>query len=250
MESFNVKDVKDRLIVALDVNSEDKALELVNQLKGRVGLFKVGSQLFTAFGPPLVNKIISQGEKVFLDLKFHDIPNTVSSATIEAAKLGVYMVNLHSMGGIEMMQQCVKEVADFCQKEGIRQPIILAVTILTSLDQSMLAQLGIEVPLIEQVIKLASLAQEAGLDGVICSPQEVITLRQALSRDFILVTPGIRPSWSITDDQRRINTPAQALAKGADYLVIGRPITRAESPAEALEKIMVEIKEGLSGGKR
>lgn len=243
MGKIEFRDVKDRLIVALDFDSEEKALFLVKQLGGKIGLFKIGSQLFTACGPQLVKKIITQGEKVFLDLKFHDIPNTVSSAAAEAAKLGVYMMNLHAMGGLEMMQRTIEELAHCCDKEGLRQPLIIAVTILTSLNQWMLAQLGIEETMIKQVIKLASLAKKAGCEGVVCSPQEVVPLRQKMGKDFILVTPGIRPSWSAADDQRRINTPAQALANGADYLVIGRPITRAEDPPEAVDKIIAEIKD-------
>lgn len=237
------KGIKERIIVALDVDSEEKALALVKQLRGEVGMFKIGSQLFTACGPSLVKKIISQGEEVFLDLKFHDIPNTVASAAVEAAKMNVSMLNLHAMGGIEMMQKTVTAIANYCKTQGSKKPIVLAVTVLTSLNQIILNQLGIQETVNGQVIKLASLARQAGCYGVVCSAHEVEYLRNNLGEDFILVTPGIRPSWSGTDDQKRINTPAEALAKGADYLVIGRPITSAQNPIEAVAKIIAEIKD-------
>jgi orotidine-5'-phosphate decarboxylase len=239
----NTNNIKDRIIVALDLDSEEKAFALVNQLRGKVGMFKIGSQLFTACGPSLVEKIINQGEKVFLDLKFHDIPNTVSSAAIEAARMGVSMLNLHAVGGLEMMQKTVADINQYCKNEAKKKPIILAVTILTSINQAMLDSLGFRVTITDQVIKLAQLAQQARCDGVVCSAHEVLLLRQNLGQDFILVTPGIRPSWSSTDDQKRINTPVEALAKGADYLVIGRPISKAENPIEAVTKIITEIKD-------
>ncbi len=239
----NTNNTKDRIIVALDLDSEEKAIALVNQLRGKVGMFKIGSQLFTACGPSLVKKIISQGEKVFLDLKFHDIPNTVSSAAVEAARMGVSMLNLHAVGGLEMMRKTVTDINQYCKIEGKKKPTILAVTILTSINQAMLDSLGFRVAISEQVIKLAQLAKQARCNGVVCSAHEVLLLRQNLGQDFILVTPGIRPSWSATNDQKRINTPAEALAKGADYLVIGRPITKAENPIEAVAKIITEIKD-------
>ncbi len=237
------QDPKDRLILALDVDSKKEAERLGDLLKGYVDIFKIGSQLFTAFGPEVVTSVTNKGGKVFLDLKFHDIPNTVAKACVEAAKLGVYMMNVHAMGGKEMMRQCKEAVFEFCLKEQRPQPMVLGVTILTSIDQALLKkELGIDHPIEEQVLHLVQLAKEAGLDGVIASPKEIGIIREACGEDFLIVTPGIRLSGSERNDQRRTAAPKEAIRSGADYIVVGRPILDAEDPVAAVEAIIKEIK--------
>ena len=237
---------KDRLILALDVDSKKEAARLFDLLKDYVGIFKVGSQLFTALGPQIVSTIIEKGEKVFLDLKFHDIPNTVAKACVEAARLGVYMLNVHAMGGKEMMRQCKETVFEFCLKEQRPQPMVLGVTILTSIDQALLKkELCIDHPVEEQVLHLAQLAKEAGLDGVIASPRETEIIREACGEGFLMVTPGIRLSGSKKNDQRRTATPKEAIQSGADYIVVGRPIIEAKDHVAAAEAIIKEIEEAL-----
>jgi orotidine-5'-phosphate decarboxylase len=227
------------IIVALDVDSRTQALKLVGQLKGRAGLFKIGSQLFTAEGPELVREIVRQGEKVFLDLKFHDIPNTVTKAVLAAAGLGVSMLTLHTGGGLKMMSAAASALSQW--RGSAERPQLLGVTVLTSLTHEDLAQVGVSADVGTQVARLAKLAEQAGLDGVVASPAELGLLRGQLGRRMKIVTPGIRPSGSDMHDQSRIATPAAALQAGADYLVIGRPITASSDPAASLEKVLSEL---------
>jgi len=233
--------VKDRLIVALDEPDRDSALRLVERLSGTVGMFKIGSQLFTAEGPELVRQIISSGERVFLDLKFHDIPNTVAGAVESAAKLGVSILNVHTLGGSEMMRAAAHAVGD----RGllwITRPAVLGVTVLTSMDRADLADVGITSDLSSEVVRLAALARDSGLDGIVASPHEIRLIRECITAErFIILTPGIRPAWSDKADQKRIATPAAAIRDGADYLVIGRAITDSPDPRAAAERILEEI---------
>jgi len=224
------------LIVALDFADAQQALDLAQQLNPSDVVLKVGKQLFTAEGPQLVRRLVSMGFRIFLDLKFHDIPNTVASAVKAASDLGVWMVNVHASGGQTMMEAAVKALADVPQR-----PLLTAVTVLTSMDEAALQQTGVARPLEEQVKVLASLARQSGLDGVVCSAREALFLRDLLPAPFCLVTPGIRPAGTSTDDQTRIMTPAQAVSAGVDYLVVGRPITKAANPAEAVQKLLAEM---------
>src|ERR1043165_1459788 len=216
--------VRERLIVALDLDDLELATELVRSLAREVGMFKIGKQLFTHAGPQAVRLIQDLGGEIFLDLKFHDIPNTVAKASVEATRLGVKMFNVHASGSLEMMRTTVKEVRRVCRQENCRRPIMLAVTVLTSLNQDDLKRVGVDGKVADQVVRLALLSQEAGMDGVVASPHEVGDIRQACGRRFVIVTPGIRPSASGKDDQQRVMTPADAIAAGVDYIVVGRPI--------------------------
>jgi orotidine-5'-phosphate decarboxylase len=237
---------KDKLIVALDVDSADLALDLFEALRGLVGMFKVGSQLFTATGPDIVRQIVASGGRVFLDLKFHDIPNTVAAAGIEATRLGVSIFNLHASGGAEMMRRAAEAVAETAAKEGLAKPRVIAVTLLTSLNQQSLNQIGINGEPISVVTRLARAAAECGLDGVVASPQEIEIIRQTISRpNFVIVTPGIRSSTNPSDDQRRTLTAEEAIRSGADYLVVGRPILNADDPADQARKFVDEIESAL-----
>ncbi|HXF76702.1 MAG TPA: orotidine-5'-phosphate decarboxylase [Methylomirabilota bacterium] len=233
--------MRERLIVALDVDSLEQARHLVRLLAGEVGMFKIGKQLFTHAGPQAVRLIEDLGGEVFLDLKFHDIPNTVAKAAIEATRLGVKMFNVHASGSLEMMVTTVKEVERVCRQEKRRRPIMLAVTVLTSLNQDDLKRVGVEHKVADQVVRLALLTQEAGMDGVVASPQEVADIRAACGRGFIIVTPGIRPADSGRNDQQRIMTPADAVRAGVDYIVVGRPIVEAENPLSAARSIVAEM---------
>ena len=224
------------IIVALDFPSADKALELVERLAPERCRLKVGKELFTRGGPALVEQLVSKGYDVFLDLKFHDIPNTVAAACRAAADLGVWMVNVHAQGGRRMM-----EAASEALQQSSHQPLLIAVTILTSMGEEDIHEVGLAGSPADNVKRLATLAQSAGLNGVVCSPNEVAMLRETISNDFQLVTPGIRPSWSAKGDQTRITTPADAMALGSNYLVIGRPITGADEPLEALAMIEDEL---------
>ena len=243
--------MRDKLIVALDLPTGGAATRMAEKLQGHVGMFKVGSELFTAEGPVTVRYLVTTGHKVFLDLKFHDIPNTVRAATREAAELGVSMVNVHASGGRKMMEAAL-EGACFALHPPVQggggtgggaeaRPKVLAVTILTSLEMQDLEELGVSGTPVEAVIRLARLAQSAGLDGVVASAREISALRQACGPDFLIVTPGIRPASTATNDQARIATPASAIAAGADYLVVGRPITGALDPVAAAEAIVAEM---------
>ena len=238
-------DAKEKLIIALDVDSADAAMSLVNELNPYVGAFKVGLQLFTAEGPSFVRRLVDKGAKIFLDLKFHDIPNTVAKASVEAARLGVWMFNLHAGGGSEMMRTAILETSETCERETQARPKIIAVTVLTSSNEDTLRETGVEGETESQVLRLAALTAECGLDGVVASPREINAIRAGIERkDFLIVTPGIRPVFATKDDQKRVMTPAEALRKGASYLVIGRPVTAARDRVEAAEKIINEISEG------
>jgi len=225
---------RDRLIVALDLPDAARARAMVDRLAGKAGMFKVGNQLFTAAGPELVREIVGRGEKVFLDLKYHDIPNTVAGAVSSAGQLGVSLVDVHALGGAEMLQAAVGALPAM----GIR---LLAVTILTSHGEAGLAATGISGSMADAVRRLAVLAREAGADGVVASPHEVALVREACGPDFLIVTPGIRPSGSARGDQARSATPAAALAAGADYVVVGRPILEADDPGAAAAAIVREM---------
>lgn len=226
-----------KIIVALDYADADSALKLVSQLDPQLCRLKVGKELFTAAGPQFVEKLTQSDFGVFLDLKFHDIPNTVAKACSAASNLGVWMLNVHASGGLEMMQAAKQAVDSSAQK-----PLLIAVTVLTSMNQQTLNQIGVHTELATHVLNLATLTQQAGLDGVVCSAMEAQSLRAKLGKDFCLVTPGIRPANASKDDQSRIVTPADALALGSSYLVIGRPITKAENPLAALQAIHAECK--------
>ena len=241
----------DRVLVALDVATARDALTLADQLRGVVGGFKIGSQLFTSTGPGIVRTLVDRGDQVFLDLKFHDIPNTVAGAVTAATELGVWMVNVHAAGGAAMLA-AARDAADrTAAARGVRRPLVIAVTVLTSLDADMLRATGVASGPEDQVIRLAKLAHDEGLDGVVASPQEVRGIRQRCGDDFLIVTPGIRAAAGTPDDQRRTATPAGALAAGSSYLVIGRPITAASDPRAAAEGIAREIaRADASGGAR
>jgi len=225
---------EDRLIVALDVPSADDARSLVRRLGGTVGMFKVGNQLFTEAGPGFVHELVGEGERVFLDLKYHDIPTTVFKAVESACRLGVSLVDVHALGGRAMMEAARDAVP-------VGGPGLVAVTILTSHDQRSLEAVGIPASVEDQVGRLAALAKDSRLDGVVASPKEVSLLRQAFGPDFVIVTPGIRPSGSGTDDQQRAATPLAAVKAGATFLVVGRPITEATDPAGAAKRIVEEM---------
>jgi len=229
------------IIVALDTASKEHALDLVRTLRGQVSMFKVGLELFTSAGPTIVKEIKTLGAEIFLDLKFHDIPNTVARASAEGARLGAAMITLHLSGGAAMIRRAVDEVEAVCSLHRIRRPALLGITVLTSLGDESLASLGVHRPLQDQVLSLAGLGQEAGLDGVVASPRELAPLRARFGPDFVLVTPGIRPEGSPADDQVRTLTPREAVEAGADYLVIGRPITGADDPAAAARDILRSI---------
>ncbi len=227
-----------KIIVALDYADAPSALALAKQLDPKLCKLKIGKELFTAAGPQLVEQLVALGFPVFLDLKFHDIPNTVAKACEAASKLGLWMLNVHASGGSKMMEAAREGVA----RSG-HSPLLIAVTVLTSMDQAGLQQLGVNTPIEQHVLYLATLAQQSGLDGVVCSAQEAPLLRQNLGSEFCLVTPGIRPADASLDDQSRVVTPPQALAMGSSYLVIGRPITKASDPLAALTLIHQSIQQ-------
>jgi len=228
---------QNKIIVALDFPDAASALALVDRLDPALCRLKVGKELFTVAGPDLVRALVARGYEVFLDLKFHDIPNTVAAACRAAAGLGVWMVNVHAAGGRRMMQAASEALAELPQR-----PLLIGVTVLTSMSAEDLAETGIAAAPADQVMRLAGLTQACGLDGVVCSAQEAALLRQRLGEDFRLVTPGIRPAGSEAGDQRRVMTPTQAIAAGATDLVIGRPITAAADPVKVLQSINDEIR--------
>lgn len=226
-----------KIIVALDYANKNEALEFISKVTPELCKLKVGKEMFTRLGPDFVRLLVNKNFDVFLDLKFHDIPNTVAKACVAAADLGVWMINLHASGGRKMMENTVEYLSDF----GKDKPLLTAVTVLTSTDKADFVELGYTNSIEEQVLRLATLAKESGVDGVVCSSQEAACLKQSLGKEFVLVTPGIRPAGSSQDDQSRIMTPEQALANGSHYLVIGRPITQSADPLHSLIAINQSI---------
>lgn len=224
---------RDRLIVALDFPTPAKALALVSSLSGGVSIYKIGLQLYTAAGPAIVQAVAASGAKIFLDLKLHDIPNTVAKAVSAAGELGVAMLTVHLCGGTVMLKAAMEAKPPHLS--------LLGVTVLTSATQETLGELGIHAAMPDHVIQLATLGQKAGIDGLITSPQEVGALRQRMGAEMLLVTPGVRPLWAAADDQKRFTTPAEAVRDGANYLVIGRPITASPDPRSAVERIVEEL---------
>jgi orotidine-5'-phosphate decarboxylase len=234
---------RDRLLVALDVATADSALALARELRDVTGGFKIGSRLFTSEGPSLVRRLVDEGARVFLDLKFHDIPNTVAQAVEAAVETGAWMIDVHAGGGAAMMQAAARAGADAASRRGRDTPLLIAVTVLTSMDQAALRETGVERPLPQQVLTLAGMAQAAGLQGVVASPQETAAIRNACGTDFTIVTPGIRgaAAGAEKDDQLRTMGPADAVRAGASYLVVGRPIIAAARPKAAAEAIVEEL---------
>jgi orotidine-5'-phosphate decarboxylase len=230
------------ILVALDVESAAKAIELADLLRGSVGGYKIGKQLFTAAGPAIVRELTSRGDRVFLDLKFHDIPTTVAGAVQSAVDTGAWMVNVHASGGSAMMKAAADAATKTAAALGRSRPLVIGVTVLTSMTDVALAEIGVTRPLLDQVVHLARLAKASGLDGVVASPQETRAIRDACGKDFQIVTPGIRPADERgKDDQARTLTPAEAISAGATYLVIGRPITAAANPRQAAENIAATV---------
>jgi orotidine-5'-phosphate decarboxylase len=229
-----------RVIVALDFPDQSQAMQLVERLDPALCRLKVGKEMFTRYGPPFVEALRQRGFEIFLDLKFHDIPNTVAAACDAAADLGVWMMNLHASGGRRMMEAARERLARRSES-----PLLVAVTILTSLAAEDIAEVGYAGDPAENVLRLAGLTRDAGLDGVVCSPREAVEIRRQIGDDFLLVTPGVRPKSAAADDQRRVMSPGEAIAAGSSYLVVGRPITAAEDPIAALKMINQEIEETL-----
>ena len=249
MKNISNKQAVDKLIFALDAASFDEALSWIDLLSGHVGMFKVGKELYTSVGPKIVDCIKQKNQRVFLDLKFHDIPNTVARAAEAAVKLGVDMFNVHASGGSKMIQETVKAVQTLAEKNGRVKPIILAVTVLTSLNDADLIEIGFAKNAKAQVLHLARLAKAAGASGVVASPQDIAELRSQLGADFIIVTPGIRSSQEeVKDDQKRTLSALDAVKLGADYIVVGRPIRTAADPLAACRQIVQEIASGMAAG--
>jgi len=226
-----------KVILALDTPDEQKAVNLVRKLKHRIFTYKVGSELLTSAGPDIVRKIVDEGCRVFLDLKFHDIPNTVAGAAKAAANSGAFMFNVHASGGKKMMETA-KTAAQDAVGNG-KMPLIIAVTVLTSLDESDLTDINVEKSPMDQAVALAKLARSAGMDGVVASPKEIAAIRSAVGRGFLIVTPGVRPSWAGAADQKRTMTPEDAIEAGADYIVIGRPVTESPNPELAMDLLFI-----------
>lgn len=231
-----------RLIVALDVDTKEKAVSLVEKLREDVGIFKIGSELFTSCGPDVIKEVKSNGCEVFLDLKFHDIPNTVARSAIAAVRSGALIFNVHALGGADMMKKAAEAVAKESRALKIEKPKIIAVTVLTSMDENNLKKIGVDDNMETQVLRLAKLARESGMDGVVASPSETGLIRKSIGKDFLIVTPGVRPSWAAVNDQKRIATPKEAIENGADFIVVGRPITEAADPVSAAKKVLEEIR--------
>lgn len=241
---------RERLIFALDVSTAREAGTLVRQLRGSVGMFKVGKQLFLREGPRILNYLRERDAEVFLDLKFHDIPQTVARASVEATRHGVAMFNVHASGSTPMMRETVRQVRRVCRTEHLRRPRMLAVTVLTSLSAVDLTTIGVNVPVQDQVLRLALLAMESGMDGVVASPHEIRAIREACGPRFLIVTPGIRRPTDAIGDQHRVTGPAEAVAAGADYVVVGRPIREAKNPRAEAEAMVDEIAEALRTRRR
>ena len=233
---------KNKICLALDVDNTQHAINVAKKLKEHVGVFKVGSELFTIAGPSILEKIVDVGVPVFLDLKFHDIPNTISRVARVVTRYGIFMFNIHASGGGEMIQAAVEATHDEAVKRGLTPPLILAVTVLTSIDNKILQkELLINQPVEKHVQHLATMTEENGADGVVASPMEVRVIREACGEHFQIVTPGVRPTGSSVGDQKRIATPSDAINQGSDYVVIGRPILAADDPIDAAQKIAEEI---------
>jgi len=233
-----------RIIIALDVGNEEQAVAIVDRLGPAVS-FKIGLELYSAEGPAVVKKVQARGKEVFLDLKLHDIPNTVAGAVRSIFRQSVQMTTLHASGGLQMMTAAAEELRKLEEETGNEGPLLLGVTVLTSLRKEDLNETGVAGGVEDQVLRLAGLAVKAGLDGIVCSPMEIEPLRKEFGRDVLIVTPGIRPAWAAANDQKRIMTPAEAVEKGADYLVIGRPVTAAPVPEEAFLRLLQEMGSGL-----
>lgn len=228
------------LIMALDMDDLEQARSAASKVSESVDVVKIGLQLFTRYGPEAVTLLKSDGFEVFLDMKFIDIPNTVSSACLSVCALEPLMMTLHTMGGQEMMRSAAAEVRDHCSGRGVRQPALIGVTVLTSIDLLALKKIGVTYSVDEEVIRLAMLAADSGLDGLVASPLEVTPVRNAVGDDMVLITPGVRPAGASVDDQKRVATPSEALDGGADFIVVGRPLTKAEDPAEVANRILEE----------
>jgi orotidine-5'-phosphate decarboxylase len=234
--------VREKIILALDFSDPDHALKIVDTFSEHINTFKVGLELFLSGGPDIIRKIRQRGKRVFLDLKFHDIPNTVIKAALQATRLGVYMFNLHTSGGFEMMKRCKDAVVDLSLRENLERPRIIGVTVLTSLtNETIKNELCIHHSLRTHVKHLSKLAKDAGLDGVVASGQEVRMIREHYGEGFLIITPGIRASWNPPDDQRRTMTPREAIREGADFIVLGRAVLGHPEPVKALDLIMTEI---------
>ncbi len=231
----------EKIIVALDINNIDDLEKLVDKLRSVVKIFKIGSELFTSCGFQAVDVVRRKGGKVFLDLKFHDIPNTVMKVSKAITRHGIHMFTIHTIGGLDMMKQAVEASREEAGRLKAPSPLVLGVTVLTSMTAKDMPSIGIEGTLSDEVLRLAKLAEKAGLSGIIASPQELPVLRKNLRKDFLIVTPGVRPLWSRKNDQERVATPKEAVENGADYLVIGRPITAEGDPRSAAERIINEI---------
>jgi orotidine-5'-phosphate decarboxylase len=236
-------DPADHLLIALDVESREQALGLADALRGTVGGFKIGSRLFTAEGPDVVRALTDRGDRVFLDLKWHDIPNTVATAVAAASRVGAWMVNVHASGGTGMMRAAQEAAQEAAARQGTRAPLVIAVTVLTSMNQASLRETGIVIDLMDQVLRLAELTKEAGLDGVVASPRETASIRQRCGADFAIVTPGIRggAAAAAKNDQERTMSPAEAIRAGASYLVVGRPVIAAPDPKAAARSIVESL---------
>jgi orotidine-5'-phosphate decarboxylase len=235
----------DQLLIALDVETGVQALALADRLRGAAGGFKVGHRLFTAEGPVMVRTLAERGERVFLDLKYHDIPNTVATAVEAATALGAWMINVHASGGVKMMQAAKEAALGAAAREGRTVPLVIGVTVLTSINGAALGEIGVAGPVPDQVLRLATLAKTAGLDGVVASPHETAVIRKACGPDFVIVTPGIRGGVAKTpgrDDQERTMSAGEAIAAGSSYIVVGRPIIAAADPRAAAEAIEGEVR--------
>ncbi|MCL2677767.1 MAG: orotidine-5'-phosphate decarboxylase, partial [Clostridiales bacterium] len=234
--------MKDKLIVALDVAGRAQALRLVEALSGHVGAFKIGMQLFDSEGPQIVRDVQALGGRVFVDLKFHDIPNTVAEAAKVISQKGAFMFTVHASGGYKMMRAAAEASREAALQAGVGRPLVVGVTVLTSISQQVFnEEIGIPRTIAEQVVDWAKLAQKAGLDGVVASPLELAAIREACGKDFLIVTPGVRPRWAAANDQERVMTPGEAIAQGASYLVVGRPITAHADPRAAAGLIAAEM---------